>query len=259
VLSAPRVFDRDDYGLVHVGRLEDPERFVVWYEPSWYLWADAGKSMPSYLVEYDAAGRQIARRSVPPRPLPSPPYAQALFGLGTPLAETGFLVGGIQLHASSDRSDGGGEIRPLSLLLPFTAQYFIPGVGWDAGADGEVVRAFATLSLLSSAACALICFLLARRYAFSRIRCIGWALCGLLFGWVGWLLMLAVQEWPARVACPGCRKRRVVSRDGCEHCGAPHAAPAPDGTEIFETTMEVGRALCTPVYQAATWDGEDRA
>lgn len=120
------------------------------------------------------------------------------------------------------------------------------------------MRAFAAPSLLSAAACALICFLLARRYAFSHARRIGWALGGLLFGWVGLQLMLAVQEWPARVVCPGCRKRRVVSRDTCAHCGAPHAAPAPDGTEIFETTAEVGRALCTPVYQAATWEGEDR-
>jgi hypothetical protein len=46
--------------------------------------------------------------------------------------------------------------------------------------------------------------------------------------------MLVLQEWPARVSCPACRKLRVVTREACEHCGAPHAAPAPDGTEIFE-------------------------
>jgi hypothetical protein len=27
---------------------------------------------------------------------------------------------------------------------------------------------------------------------------------------------------------------RVVDRERCEHCGAPHGLPAPDGTEIFE-------------------------
>jgi hypothetical protein len=258
VFTAPLACDREEYGLVHVGRLEDPERFVVWYEPSWYLWADAGKSMPSYLVEYDAAGREIARRTLPPRPLPPPPYIQALFGLVSPLVETSVLVGGTQDAISGARSVGGREVRPLLLLLLFTAQYFIPGVGWEARADGGVVLAFATLSLLSAAACALGCFLLARRYAFSRARRIGWALCGLLFGWVGLLLMFALQEWPARVGCPGCRKRRVVSRDACEHCGAPHAAPAPDGTEIFETTTEGGGAIRNAVYQTATLDGEHR-
>jgi predicted amidophosphoribosyltransferase len=56
----------------------------------------------------------------------------------------------------------------------------------------------------------------------------------LLFGPAGLLLMLAVQEWPARITCPDCRKPRAVTRDTCEHCGSPHASPAPDGTEIFE-------------------------
>jgi hypothetical protein len=92
------------------------------------------------------------------------------------------------------------------------------------------------LSLLSSAACALVCFLWARRYAFSGVRRIGWALCGFLFGWIGLVLLLAVQEWPARVVCPKCRKGRVVNRDTCEHCSAAHEPPAPDGTEIFEAT-----------------------
>ena len=86
-------------------------------------------------------------------------------------------------------------------------------------------------------ACALACLLLARRYAFSRGRLLVWALCGLLFGWAGLLLMLAVEEWPARVACPGCHKPRVVTRATCEHCGSPHAAPAEDGTEIFEPEL----------------------
>jgi hypothetical protein len=59
--------------------------------------------------------------------------------------------------------------------------------------------------------------------------------CGLLFGPLGLLLMLALEEWPARIACPACQQPRRVDRDRCEHCGAPHALPAPDGTEIFET------------------------
>jgi hypothetical protein len=76
--------------------------------------------------------------------------------------------------------------------------------------------------------------LLARRSAFSRSRCIGWTVVGLSFGLSGLLLMLALQEWPVRVACPKCGKLRVVMHDLCEHCGAPHALPAADGTEIFE-------------------------
>jgi hypothetical protein len=48
--------------------------------------------------------------------------------------------------------------------------------------------------------------------------------------------MLALEEWPARIACPRCGKLRVVTYDTCEFCGAPHSPPAQDGTEIFEET-----------------------
>lgn len=38
----------------------------------------------------------------------------------------------------------------------------------------------------------------------------------------------------------------------------PARAPAPDGTEIFETTTEGGGAIRDAVYQTATLYGEDR-
>jgi hypothetical protein len=105
------------------------------------------------------------------------------------------------------------------------------------------------LILLSAAVCALGCFLVPRRYAFSRARCIGWAVVGFFLGWAGLLLMLVLQEWPARIACANCHKLRVVTRDTCEQCGAPHAAP--DGTEIFESAAIVPDAAFTMSNLAA--------
>src|SRR5262249_2981095 len=98
-----------------------------------------------------------------------------------------------------------------------------------------LVAGYLTLILLAAAASALGCFVLARRHAFCRVRCIGWALVGFFFGWVGLVLMLALQEWPARIRCPKCQKLRVVTREKCEHCGASHAVPPPDNTEVFES------------------------
>ena len=54
--------------------------------------------------------------------------------------------------------------------------------------------------------------------------------------------MVALQEWPAFVACPACGKQRVVIHDRCEHCGATHAAPVADGTEIFEQSAAPAHA-----------------
>jgi hypothetical protein len=99
--------------------------------------------------------------------------------------------------------------------------------------------------LLAAGVSALICFVLTRRHAFSRLHCVVWALCGLLWGPVGLLLLIALQEWPARIPCPKCSNLRVVTRETCEHCGAPHTAPAADGTEIFESTATVVHAAMT--------------
>jgi hypothetical protein len=234
VFSAPLAYDRQSYGSLRFGRLDNPDRFVVWYEPSWYLGTGSGKVMPSHLVEYDATGREIARRTVPPTPLPQPSYAQTLFGVITAPAEAAVIVAALEHLWSEARLNGGMEVKSLLFLLVYTATYFIPGVGWDRAPDGGPVLAYAALIALAAVVSGVICLLLARRFAFSRARRIGWLVCGLLFGPAGLLLMIAIQEWPARLACPGCRKLRVVIRDTCEHCGAAHAAPVPDGTEIFD-------------------------
>jgi hypothetical protein len=243
--SAPVPADLENHQVGSFGLLDNPRRYWVWCAPKWYLGLDVLETLPAYVVEYDAQGREVARREVPPRPggaratgprepYNEPSYTPALAGLVTPPAEAAVLAGTTWYLLSDVRENQGRETPPLLGFLLFTTQFFIPGVRWYAAAHAGLVFGFASLMALTAVACALICFLLARRHAFSRSRCVGWALLGLSFGWVGLALMLALQEWPARVVCPKCRKPRVVTRDMCEHCGALHAAPAADGTEIFE-------------------------
>lgn len=234
LFSAPLAYDLVNHGLVRVGRLENPQRWMVWYEPSWYLRHDTGKTMPSYVVEYEVGGREIARRTVPPRPLAEAPYSQALFGLATPPVEAVVIAAAAQYSIAAARRSEGREIQPIFHFLVQPTQFFITGSGADIASVGGAILAYRTLILLSALACAAISFLLARHYSFSRAGCVGWGLCGFLFGPVGLLLMLAVQQWPARVSCAACRRPRVVTRDICEHCGASHALPIPDGTEIIE-------------------------
>jgi hypothetical protein len=234
LFSAPLAYDRGTHGLVRVGRLENPQRWVVWYEPSWYLRPDAGKTMPSYLVEYDVGGRELARRTLPPCPLAEAPYGQALFGLATPPAEAAVIAAATRYSIAAAGRNEGREIQPIFHFLVVPTQFFIPGSGAELASVGGAILAYRALILSSALACAAICYLLARRHSFSRDGRVGWGLCGLLFGPAGLLLMLAVQQWPARVICPACRRPRVVTRDTCEHCGAPHALPIQDGTEIFE-------------------------
>jgi hypothetical protein len=247
LLSVLLAFDRASYQIRSVGRLEGPRRYWVWYEPAWHLGLDRLESMPAYVVEYDDAGRELApRKTVPPRPsgtreftppapLVEPSSAHVWFGLVTGPAEAAILKGTMHTLQSEVRGNDGCE---MGLLLPFLftlTQFFLPGVRWLPSAHPGLVFGNGVLMLLAAGISALLCFVLTRRSAFSRLHCVGWTLCGLLWGPVGLLLLLVLQEWPARIPCSKCGKLRVVTRETCEHCGAPHALPAPDGTEIFES------------------------
>jgi hypothetical protein len=254
LLAAPLGYDSATDEVNLVGRLVNPDRYWVWYFPQWHLPLSVQAQSPeAKLVVYDSAGREIQpRQESPPRPgvtritpvnysemLVEPSVYQAISGLATSPVEVAALTGTTNYLEAQTRQDP-SEIPLLLQDLWFTTQAFLPGVRWDLRAHPGLGFGFAAAVLLASLGCGITCFLLPRRYAFARTRRIGWALVGLLFGLTGLLLMLALVEWPAQIACPKCRKLRVVTRDSCEHCGAPHAAPAPDGTEIFEpiTTSE---------------------
>ena len=90
---------------------------------------------------------------------------------------------------------------------------------------------------VNGAVVALVClpagWWLGRRYRLPVGARLGWAVFHLLFGVPGLLAFLSVQEWPAREACPNCKKLRVVDRAQCEHCGAGFAPPEKTGTEVF--------------------------
>jgi hypothetical protein len=247
VFSAPWAYDRQRYQLRNVTRLEEPLRYRVLYSPWWYLELETLETLPEYVVEYED-GREVARRTLPARPeitgyflrpilaLVEPSYRQVWFGLATSPAEGAVLVGTTRHLLADFRASGGTEMGLPFQFLAQTTTGFIPGAGWNRPIDSGLVFGYTGLMLLSAVVCGLVCFLLSRRYSFTRARCLGWALCGLLFGLTGLLLMLALQEWPARVRCHSCGQPRRVDRDRCEHCGAAHAEPAPDGTEIFEPT-----------------------
>jgi hypothetical protein len=258
VFSTALATDLENYQVKRIGRLENPLRYWVWYEPMCYLGLDLLEQMPAYIVEYSPSGSEIARTAVPPRPggarwigprdaFNEPSFASGLGGLITSPAEAAALVGTTRYLSSEAEANKDTEyVLPLRFLL-YTTQFFIPGVRWNPSAHPGLVYGFAGLMLLSSVVCAFACFLPARRHSFSRAGVIGWTLLGFFFGWLGVALMFALHEWPARIECPKCRKLRVVTRDTCEHCGAPHAVPALDGTEIIELgatnpcTVLVGR------------------
>jgi hypothetical protein len=252
VFSAPLVRDMEDYRLMAVGRLDGPRRYWAWYTTKWQLpLATQDNMFEAQVVIYDQKGGEILpRQKVSPRrgavrDFPSgqvtvgPSCLHALSGLATSPIEVAALVGTMALLESEARQRDGKEVKSALGFLAGTTQLFVPGILCDPHAHLGLVCSFAALMLLAAVVCGLACFLLPRRYAFSRTRRVGWALCGLLFGPTGLLLMIGLLDWPAQIPCPNCRKLRVVIREHCEHCGASHSLPHPDGTEIFEGTVAI--------------------
>ena len=186
---------------------EDPERFYVWYSSPYRLPTEAS-ALPSHMIVYGPNGALVAKHELPAIPWqgPNATWDEVGLGLTVPLAvmSTAFVV----MIAQGDS--------------PFDP---------NSSVRGYVVVIFMSLMAI---ACAVVTVRLARRYAFSRGRRWGWSVFNFLAGPVGLALLWCLRDWPARLPCAACGKRRVADRDRCEHCESAFPSPASDGTEIFE-------------------------
>ncbi len=234
--SVPLAYDHQSH-IATLLRLENPPRFAVDYHPSFFLGMVARQTMPQHMIEYDASGHELSRTSLPAIPYSQPTRHQPWFGLVTSPAEAAALLS--VLYNDLFRTVPGqlNGYKKLSSELLEIVYWISPSpIDLNAGLSNGRVRFYCVGILLNALLGTASCYWLARRYAFSRARRLSWSCCGFVFGPAGLLLMLAIQERPARIACPSCCKLRIVTRDACEHCGAPHASPQADGTEIFEPT-----------------------
>jgi hypothetical protein len=190
-----------DYTKVAIYFLEPPGQFGVLFAPSDRAKEQAKGYLPTHVIWL--AGDQGIVRSVHLPGLPAPIIYSG---------ETKLVMGAVMPP-------------PLLVMLHLSTR---------GSAPEEFPQ---TMLLLSGAVALLVClpasWWLGRRYRFSLLARVGWALFHLVFGLPGLLAFLSVQEWPAREACPNCKKLRVVNRAQCEHCGAGFAPPEKTGTEVF--------------------------
>jgi hypothetical protein len=190
------------YSHIFVYFLKATNTFAVWLSPSQEAQRQADGNLPEH-VTFLADGQSV--RTVEPPNHPSP----AVFDLAEKVSS--FVVP--PLPIALDRCLPPGE----ALLLPRQVLWF---------------------SLAGAVFAIPIGWWLSRRYSFEAAAQLGWGVFLLLFGLPGLLVLLSVQEWPARERCPNCGRLRVVRREECEHCGAVFSPAAPTGTEIFETVAE---------------------
>ncbi len=107
---------------------------------------------------------------------------------------------------------------------------------WKPKDRNEVLFSW-MISALVGLACAGVLQLPLRRAEF-RCQRLGWTLFVIFYGVAGLLVFWIANDWPRRIACPSCGRKRSVERETCEHCGAGWPAPKQDGTEIWEGLTE---------------------
>ena len=124
-----------------------------------------------------------------------------------------------------------GGIHPL-LGLPFIPRWILDMVfGLDSQHHS---RLFLLCSLAMSILSALTAILLGRNYELGSKAIAAWSLISLLLGPAAVVVMLGLNEWPARETCILCGGRRLAGRCECPRCAAPLPGPLMDGREIFE-------------------------
>jgi hypothetical protein len=70
-----------------------------------------------------------------------------------------------------------------------------------------------------------------------------WAALVLAFNVAGFLTFRLVADWPVRVPCPQCSRKRPVEEATCPHCHALWPLPKPNGVEIFEEKVPVAQIV----------------
>jgi hypothetical protein len=200
----------------------DPPRH--YYEPvvlpasgNLVLFGGAGPEDESFqgeYIEYGTDGRIVRRTELPPRPdLGGPKVTQtALLGLIYPPAAL-VVVPEWMLREVFDM-----QARGYSWLFH---------------------RCVAIGTLLAMG----VTLLLARRCGFGATKTALWMAAALLLGPAAIVMMVGLNEWPAREACIACGGRRFVGRRHCPGCRAAPPAPAFDGREIFEPADAVQPAF----------------
>lgn len=140
----------------------------------------------------------------------------------------------------------GAAMPPVFIAVVFAISWTADLVAGTPGVNTrDIADNMKDLALIfTMGGSALVCAWLNRRRALRYRLSAGarrwWTLWGLLLTPAGVVLMWCLPDWPARVRCALCGRRRVVERERCEHCGAAFPDPPRDGTEIFEAAPLAG-------------------
>ena len=92
---------------------------------------------------------------------------------------------------------------------------------------------FTAITMVVGVLCAILAWRFGLRHGVNRKTRWLWAMSVFWTGFFGLITLLVLREWPPRIVCETCGKKRSVAQETCAHCHAAWPPPALDGTEIF--------------------------
>jgi len=218
IATLPYHQDMDRWGSLNVAVKPAKDRFFIEYRPSGWIDNKVRQTMPSYFEEMDAKGTLLNTYTLPPIAKPSYPRTWLEYALEF-LPPPAFVFG----DPAYDKVGALCGSERLAGELNYTL-----GDGWGYFKDLAIRSSAASLLL------ALVTLAWARRLHFSWGRAWAWAAFVLVFNLAGLITFRLVADWPVRVRCPQCSRKRPVEENVCPHCGAAWPAPVSRGTEIFD-------------------------
>ena len=223
--TLPYDHDMDRWGSLSVGVRSAQGPIYLQYGPSnWIPW-ETSQHMPTYLEQMDLQGHVLNSYTLPPLKQISSPRSWKQWVtecLGAPAYFYGDLIYE-KIGATLGSNHLAGELHQRL--------YDVWGYTKDVGTRVTI------LSVLLAA----VTLAWARQSAFTWAQSWRWAIFVLLFNLAGMITFRLVADWPVRIKCPSCQKKRRIDLPACPHCGAAWPTPARDGTEIVdEVAVPVG-------------------
>jgi len=172
--------------------------------------------MTSYLEETDASGNVVQSYVLPALPV-VPPTDWAVY-LAQSSKTPAFWYGTVAYQWPVPHWIPALRRRGYN---PFYPEWSHPAwVGWRL--------------LLVSLLFAPVAFGLARWDGFSWKVAVARAVLTFAFNFAGLLTLCLVTDWPVRVRCPLCHRKRPVEENECPHCRGPWPSRPRSGIEIFD-------------------------
>ena len=217
LLTIPYAHDPRVWLQVSLATIPSADRIFVRYEPYSYLGTSISDSeaKPSFVDEIDLQGNILHSYSVPhARIAPIPlSWADQVASFTLPFGPASLYTAFSRLFPSPDSNIEYSPFKLPSLRIPLA----------------RLAMLFAI-----SAALGLCASFWARHAGFSRENARRWAAFVFFFGLPGLITFRLAADWPARVQCPICSRKRSVEAEECPRCHSVWAPPEPNGTEIFD-------------------------